>query len=58
LLAESTTLGGKRSMKALLALGESRALPRDGLPDGVFDNLNTPEDWQAFLATRRDPRRE
>lgn len=51
LLAESTELGGKRSMKALLALGEVNELPRDGLPDGVFDNLNTPEDWQAFLAS-------
>jgi len=50
LFAESRELGGKRSMKALLAFGREKTLPLAGLPDDLFMNLNRPEDWQAFLA--------
>ena len=48
LFAESTELGGARSMKALLRMGEELVLPVAGLPIDVFKNLNNPEDWERF----------
>lgn len=48
LLLESTALGGKRSMKALLAAFREKRIKTEGLQEHVFLNVNRPEDWDAF----------
>ena len=48
LFSESTALGGDRSMKALLRAFSARPIDTLGLPENVFFNLNSPEDWSQF----------
>jgi molybdenum cofactor guanylyltransferase len=48
LFSESNELGGDRSMKALLRAFSSRPIDTNGLPENVFFNLNSPEDWSQF----------
>lgn len=50
LLAVSTEPGGRRSMKALLELGDAKILDAASLPPSTFLNLNNPQDWEAFIA--------
>lgn len=49
LLAQSTEPGGRRSMKALLDQGDARILDAASVPPSTFLNLNSPQDWQAFV---------
>ncbi len=50
LLADSTELGGNRSMKALLEFGNAVTLEAASVPSSTFLNLNNPQDWQAYVA--------
>ena len=53
LFEESTEPGGKRSMKALFDFTQAKQIDRLGLPDGVFMNINYPEEWEEFLTTHK-----
>jgi len=48
LFAEDKTLGGKRSMRALLSLFSEKPLSTTTLPKQVFKNLNYSEEWEQF----------
>jgi molybdopterin-guanine dinucleotide biosynthesis protein A len=50
LLADSTELGGMRSMKALLEFGNPVTLEAASVPSSTFLNLNNPQDWQAYVS--------
>lgn len=43
--------GGRRSMKGLLAWAGAKAIPKAGIPEEVFMNVNDPKEWEAFLGS-------
>jgi molybdopterin-guanine dinucleotide biosynthesis protein A len=45
LFAESTELGGRRSMKAIMNFVDSKQVPVAGIAQSEFMNVNTPEDF-------------
>lgn len=49
LFADDRTLGGERSMKALLNTFSERVVSTEGLSENAFLNINRPEDWELFL---------
>ena len=48
LFVEGKELGGKRSMKALLASFSENPVSTERLSDQVFKNLNHPDDWETI----------
>lgn len=48
LFAEGTQPGGGRSMKALFAWSQAKAVRKDGIPESVFMNINQPSEWAAL----------
>lgn len=46
---DGTEQSGKRSMRGILTWLQSKAIPRDGVGELEFHNVNTPADWQLVL---------
>jgi len=49
LFEESHKLGGKRSMRAVLKFCSSNPISKGLLSEGMFSNINTPEDYNKTL---------
>jgi molybdopterin-guanine dinucleotide biosynthesis protein A len=50
LFNDGSEQSGKRSMRGILTWLQSKAVPRDGVADAEFRNVNTPEEWTAVQA--------
>ena len=48
LFAESTEKGGKRSMQALLTAFDTVTVKATNLPENIFLNVNSPENWREY----------